>query len=108
MCETVVDSLIISVVPVAGIFGEPGTLLVVCVSVDGAKGGGTPVPGAPGFEGTLVDGTFGVAVLVVTEPVGDNSPDFDLPDPLLSPIIVVVVAVVVAVVLTTEPCGIEV
>ena len=43
VCETVVDSLIISVVPVAGIFGEPGTLLVVCVSVDGAKGGGTPV-----------------------------------------------------------------
>ena len=47
MCETVVDSLIISVVPVAGIFGEPGTLLVVCVSVDGAKGGGTPVLGSP-------------------------------------------------------------
>ena len=91
----------------AGISGEPGTLLVVCVSVDGAKGGGTPVP-VPQFEGTLVDEPPGVAVLVVTEPVGDNSPDFDLPDPLLSPIIVVVVAVVVAVVLTTEPCGIEV
>ena len=106
MCETVVDSNNISCSSGRDI-GEPGTLLVVCVSVDGAKGGGTPVLGSPGFEGTLVDGTSGVAVLVVTEPVGDNSPDFDLPDPLLSPIIVVVVAVV-AVVLTTEPCGIEV